>query len=83
MPDAPKLTLDDLIAWGRDWERHLGAARAVRVSTCRGRCCSSGSSSSKHCTRACAWPETAQPQLKAKAGTRRAARLRSASLLWS
>ena len=24
MDDAPKLTIADLIAWGRDWERHLG-----------------------------------------------------------
>jgi hypothetical protein len=23
MPDAPKLTLDDLIIWGRDYERYL------------------------------------------------------------
>ena len=23
MDDAPKLTIADLIAWGRDWERHL------------------------------------------------------------
>ena len=44
MDDAPKLTIDELIEWGRDWERLLGNGARGQGFDGGGRCCSNTSS---------------------------------------